>query len=229
MSDAVPDSSEQQRRNALGRSLFSGDDVLKKIASLSGGEKARLVLSKMMLQPHNVLVFDEPTNHLDMEAIEALVLALKEYPGTILFVSHNAYFVTQLAGRIFEIQPHGIRDFRGTYPEYLETFSTDFLSKDTARLLQVSSKKEEKAAVPMDHEERRRLRNRKNQLKKEVEQTEKRTNELEAEIESLERKMAEDPTQVDKMLARQTALQSELHACVTKWEEAVRALDDIQD
>ena len=99
--------------------LFSGDEVEKKLASLSGGEAARLIFARLSVEQPNVLVLDEPTNHLDLEAIEALVAGLEAYDGTLIFVSHDRWFVSQLATRVFEITERGINDFPGTYDEYL--------------------------------------------------------------------------------------------------------------
>src|SRR5947199_8662355 len=98
--------------------LFSGDDVKKPIGSLSGGEAARLVFCKLSVTKPNVLILDEPTNHLDLEAIEALVEGLKAYDGTLIFVSHDRWFVPQLPDRSFETSPKGIKDFRGPHEGY---------------------------------------------------------------------------------------------------------------
>ncbi len=112
---------EQLVRSALGRMLFSGDDVSKQLPVLSGGEKARMMFGKFSLTNPNTLLMDEPTNHLDMESIEALNLALENYPGTLIFVSHDREFVTSLATRIIDMQPSGIVDFHGNYEDYLRS------------------------------------------------------------------------------------------------------------
>ncbi|MBA3988859.1 MAG: ABC-F family ATPase, partial [Idiomarina sp.] len=114
-----PQHDEQNVRGVLGRMLFSQDDIQKPVKILSGGEKGRMIFGKLMLQTPNILVMDEPTNHLDMESIESLNLALEDYKGTLLFVSHDREFVSSLANRIIEITEHGIRDFAGTYDDYL--------------------------------------------------------------------------------------------------------------
>jgi ATPase subunit of ABC transporter with duplicated ATPase domains len=115
------DQTETFLRGWLGRMLFSGDEALKKASVLSGGEKVRCMLSKMMLSGANVLLFDEPTNHLDLESITALNNGLINYKGTILFVSHDHQFVQTVANRIMEITPKGIIDRQMTYDEYLES------------------------------------------------------------------------------------------------------------
>ncbi len=108
-------------RGMLGRLLFSQHDIKKKVQVLSGGEKGRMLFGKLMLQQPNIIIMDEPTNHMDMESIESLNLALVNYPGTIIFVSHDREFVSSLATRIIDMTADGIVDFRGTYDEYLVT------------------------------------------------------------------------------------------------------------
>ena len=112
---------EQLVRATLGRMLFSGDDAKKSVKVISGGEQGRMLFGKLILQKPNILVMDEPTNHLDMESIESLNLALENYPGTLIFVSHDREFVSSLATRILELTPNGIVDFSGTYDEYLRS------------------------------------------------------------------------------------------------------------
>jgi ATPase subunit of ABC transporter with duplicated ATPase domains len=98
--------------------LFSADDVQKRIENLSGGEAARLLMARMCVKNPNVLVLDEPTNHLDLESIEAMARDLKKFDGTILFVSHDRWFVNQLATRVIEISPTGVEVFEGGYEEF---------------------------------------------------------------------------------------------------------------
>ncbi|GLR35838.1 ABC-F family ATPase [Pseudomonas plecoglossicida] len=114
-------SGEQVIRGTLGRMLFSNDEILKSVKVISGGEQGRMLFGKLILQKPNVLVMDEPTNHLDMESIEALNLALENYPGTLLFVSHDREFVSSLATRIIELSADGVVDFSGTYDDYLRS------------------------------------------------------------------------------------------------------------
>jgi ATPase subunit of ABC transporter with duplicated ATPase domains len=110
---------EQLLRGTLGRMLFSRDDSEKSVKVVSGGEEGRLLFGKLILQQPNVMVMDEPTNHLDMESIEALNLALANYPGTLIFISHDREFVSSLATRIIELTPDGVIDYTGSYDEYL--------------------------------------------------------------------------------------------------------------
>ncbi len=119
-------------RNQLGAVLFTGDEVEKKVGSLSGGEAARLLFAGHSVDEPNVLVLDEPTNHLDLEAIEALVEGLRAYDGTLIFVSHDRWFVGELATRVIEISPAGINDVQGSYEDYLAKCGDDHLDADVA-------------------------------------------------------------------------------------------------
>jgi ATPase subunit of ABC transporter with duplicated ATPase domains len=137
--EACPTEGTSYVRGQLGRVLFTGDDVTKSIGSLSGGEAARLIFARIAVERPNVLVLDEPTNHLDLEAIHALAEALKSFDGTVLFVSHDRWFVSEVATRIVELTEKGPRDFPGTYVEYLARCGDDHLDADA-----VVSKTEEK-------------------------------------------------------------------------------------
>lgn len=112
---------DQVIRGTLGRLLFGKNDLEKSVKVLSGGEQSRMLFGKLILQLPNVLLMDEPTNHLDMESIESLNMALENYPGTIIFVSHDREFVSSIANRIIELTPSGVRDYAGTYDEYLDS------------------------------------------------------------------------------------------------------------
>ncbi|NHC33234.1 ABC-F family ATP-binding cassette domain-containing protein [Scytonema millei] len=116
--DEVPDWTNEEVRTLLGRFLFSGDTVFKKVAALSGGEKARLALAKMLLRPANLLILDEPTNHLDIPAKEMLEEAIQNYDGTVLIVSHDRYFISQVANKIIEIRDGEFRVYLGDYHYY---------------------------------------------------------------------------------------------------------------
>ena len=116
-----PSDDEQIIRGTLGRLLFSSNDIGKSVKVISGGEQGRMIFGKLMLQRPNIMLLDEPTNHLDMESIEALNLALENYPGTLLFVSHDREFVSSLATRIIELSATGITDFHGNYDDYLKS------------------------------------------------------------------------------------------------------------
>ncbi|MCU0516897.1 MAG: ATP-binding cassette domain-containing protein [Oscillatoria sp. Prado101] len=141
--DEVPDWKNEEVRTLLGRFLFSGDTVLKKVGALSGGEKARLALAKMLLRPANLLILDEPTNHLDIPAKEMLEEALKTYEGTVILVSHDRYFISQVANKIVEIREGELRVYQGDYHYYLSKIEEE---KEKARLEKIAAEKAAKAA-----------------------------------------------------------------------------------
>jgi ATP-binding cassette, subfamily F, member 3 len=132
--DEVPEWTNEEVRTLLGRFLFSGDTVYKKVESLSGGEKARLALAKMLLSPFNLLILDEPTNHLDIPAKEMLEDALKNYDGTALVVSHDRYFISQVANKIVEIRDGEFRVYLGDYHYYLDKIAEEKATAQQAKL-----------------------------------------------------------------------------------------------
>jgi ATPase subunit of ABC transporter with duplicated ATPase domains len=228
--EAIPGEPIGMVRGNLGAVLFSGDDAKKQIGSLSGGEAARLVFCKLSVTRPNVLVLDEPTNHLDLEAIEALVEGVKEYDGTLIFVSHDRWFVSQLADRIVEISPRGIQDFRGTYEEYLERLGDDHLDADAVlRVKREQKKKAEKAkAAPIDERERQKrlkdLGRRRDQATAELDKSESRIgaiNELfcdptffdrtsHAEVKKLEEEQKRLSGRIEELMAEWERLEAEL-------------------
>ena len=141
-------------KGQLAAVLFSGDDGKKKLTALSGGEAARLMFARHVVECPNVLVLDEPTNHLDLEAIEALVVALKEFDGSLIFVSHDRWFVSELATRIIEITRDGINDFPGTYVEYLAKSGDDHLDSQ-AVLRQAREAKKKKTQTKSDESKKK--------------------------------------------------------------------------
>lgn len=140
--DEVPTWKNEEVRTLLGRFLFSGEMVYKPVTALSGGEKARLALAKMLLAPANLLILDEPTNHLDIPAKEMLESALKGYDGTVLIVSHDRFFISQVANKIVEIREGELRLYRGDYSYYLEKIAEE---KERARLKKLEAEREAKA------------------------------------------------------------------------------------
>lgn len=142
--DEVPDWKNVEVRSLLGRFLFSGETVFKKVEGLSGGEKARLALVKMLLQPANLLILDEPTNHLDIPAKEMLEQALSKYDGTVLLVSHDRYFISQVANKIVELRDGELVVYPGNYYYYLEKKEEERVKAEQAK---IQAEKEAKAAA----------------------------------------------------------------------------------
>ncbi|MGC4087904.1 MAG: ATP-binding cassette domain-containing protein [Polyangiaceae bacterium] len=223
-------------RGHLGRLLFSGDDVNKPVKSLSGGEAARLVFCRLSVQRPNVLVLDEPTNHLDLESIDALVEALKAFPGTLLFVSHDRAFVSALATRVLEVTERGFQDFPGTYQEYLERCGDDHLDTSAVVLRAKEQRQKLERGVPERSgawEEKKRKSNRSKQLPglrdaalKAVEQAEARKAAITAmwcepgffertpadEVAALQAEERELGPRIDTLLAEWESLEAELEA-----------------
>ena len=142
--DEVPDWKNEEVRTLLGRFLFSGETVFKKVESLSGGEKARLALAKMLLRPANLLILDEPTNHLDIPAKEMLEEAIQNYDGTVIIVSHDRYFISQVANKIVEIRDGEFRTYLGDYHYYLDKIAEE---KEQARKEAIAAEKAAKKSA----------------------------------------------------------------------------------
>ncbi len=142
--DEVPDWKNEEVRTLLGKFLFSGDTVFKNVVALSGGEKARLALAKMLLCPANLLILDEPTNHLDIPAKEMLEAAIQNYDGTVIVVSHDRYFISQVANKIVEIRDGEFRVYLGDYHYYLDKIAEE---KEQAKLAAIAAEKAAKKAA----------------------------------------------------------------------------------
>lgn len=221
---------QEKLRELLGRVLFSGDTVNQSIKTLSGGETARLILAKMMLKNPNVLIFDEPTNHLDMEAIEELARALENFDGTLLLVSHNRYFVSRLANRIIEITYEGVKDYKGTYAEYLEKQAQDYLTNRpvlSQRYVHEGTSSSKQNSASTSYSDQKRLKSQKAQLRKKVEQAEESCHKLEKKIQEMETLMASDgfyqqtPREKQQQLVNEKQnLEEMLLEAMDQWEKA---------
>jgi len=154
--DEVPDWKNEEVRTLLGRFLFSGETVFKQVKALSGGEKARLALAKMLLQPANLLILDEPTNHLDIPAKEMLEEALQNYDGTVIVVSHDRYFISQVANKVVEIREGELRVYQGNYHYYLEKLEEE---RQKAEQERIAAEKAEKAAAKRAKQQARKAAN----------------------------------------------------------------------
>jgi len=187
-------------RGQMGMMLFSGDDGAKKMSALSGGEAARMVFAKLMLERPNVLVLDEPTNHLDMESIEALVSGLQAFDGTLILVSHDRWFVRQLATRIIEITPEQIVDYPGTYEEFVHASGDDHLDADAVVLKAKREKRAEKRAQKQAGREGRRGRDRQGDPDDAAKQTARRVAQLRKRGESLMDRIEKDEARIAEIL-----------------------------
>lgn len=141
--DEVPDWKNEEVRTLLGRFLFTGETVFKHVGALSGGEKARLALAKMLLEPVNLLILDEPTNHLDIPAKEMMEEAIQNYDGTVIIVSHDRYFISQVANKIVEVRDGEFRTYLGDYHYYLDKITEE---KEQAKLAKLEAEKTAKKA-----------------------------------------------------------------------------------
>lgn len=226
---------EEHTRSMLGGMLFHGDDVFKKISELSGGQKARLVLLKLVLDGANCLVLDEPTNHLDIMARETVEAALETFDGTVLVVSHDRYFVNEIATRIWEIENQDIKDYKGNYDFYLE-------EKNKANLLVAEAvEKLEKKAVPLQMEQNvetaavkpqdsKLRRYSREEAIKLLPKVELQIREQEAMMGVLEKQMAAPENHLDpefsaKMAAEHEAYEIKIAELMEKWELLMEAAE----
>ena len=213
-------------RGHLGMVLFSGDEAEKKLGSLSGGEAARLIFARHMIQKPNVLVLDEPTNHLDLEAIEALVNGLNKFPGTLIFVSHDRWFVGKLADRIIEVTPDGINDFKGTYEEYLDKLGDDHLDSDVVlKKARAAKRKAKENTKPKSQSEQKQLRRQKARKTKRLEAITEELQSSEQRVNQINEQFC-DPTffdktphkEVAKLEKEQKALSAKIDQLMEEWE-----------
>ncbi|NWN98466.1 MAG: ABC-F family ATP-binding cassette domain-containing protein [Bacillus sp. (in: Bacteria)] len=188
--DEYPTKTEKEIRTILGNFLFSGDDVLKTVSTLSGGEKARLSLAKLMMLNANFLILDEPTNHLDLDSKEILENALVDFPGTILFVSHDRYFINRIATKVFELSTDGVTEYLGDYDYYIE-------KKEEMMEIQKLSEESEhnQTQEPASDLDAKTRYEQEKELKKVERQKKRRIEEIETLIESLEMEIAEKEQQ----------------------------------
>lgn len=222
ISDSYPDLNNTKIRNVLAAFLFTGEDVFKKISDLSGGERGRVSLAKLMLSPANFLILDEPTNHLDIQSKEILEDALRNYSGTVLFVSHDRYFINSVSTRIIELRDKTVYNFIGNYDYYenhrdLIYQSSSHTAPDISEVTKDTSGKD---AYQKNKEEQARLRKQANDLKK----TESKISETEAAIEAIDAEIndpvnATNPVKLSELSAKKEALDTELIQLYEKYYE----------
>lgn len=222
--DEFPLTPEKDIRTILGNFLFSGEDVLKPVSSLSGGEKARLALAKLMMQKSNLLILDEPTNHLDLSSKEILENALIDFPGTILFVSHDRYFINRVATKVLELTPKGTQEYLGDYDYYTakkaEMLERANLENEIKQEVTRKEQTEEKRSY-LEEKERKKL---ERQRARKIEELEEEIMGLEEKIEALEQQLCEpevyqDYEKLQQINEEKQKLQDLLHSCMEQWEE----------
>ena len=226
---------EQQVRAILGAFLFRKDDVFKKVSVLSGGEKSRLALARLLVKPPNFLMMDEPTTHLDIQSIDALVSALKDYEGTLVFISHDVYFIRALAQTVLHVHSGRLTPYAGNYDYYLEkSKATNERAALTAgftdaRPVQVSETKKPAAAPkrpPVDKAELKRLRTEVGRLEQSVSELEAKQAELTAELEAPETYTT--PGKAQHLNRELSSIVDQITHATEAWEKSASRLAELE-
>ncbi|WP_218007827.1 ABC-F family ATP-binding cassette domain-containing protein [Bacillus thuringiensis] len=225
--DEYPLQPEKEIRTILGNFLFTGDDVLKPVSSLSGGQKARLALAKLMMQKSNLLILDEPTNHLDLNSKEILENALIDYPGTLLFVSHDRYFINRVTTTVVELSTEGAQEYLGDYDYYVEKKNEMIERAAFEQLEQQENQAPVQKTVAqeklnyLEEKERKQL---ERQRTRKIEELEQNIVNLEEEIATLEDQLClpeiyADYEKASEITTKKQTLQVQLETCMAEWEE----------
>ncbi|MGG3263670.1 ABC-F family ATP-binding cassette domain-containing protein [Bacillus paranthracis] len=225
--DEYPLQPEKEIRTILGNFLFTGDDVLKPVSSLSGGQKARLALAKLMMQKSNLLILDEPTNHLDLNSKEILENALIDYPGTLLFVSHDRYFINRVTTTVVELSTEGAQEYLGDYDYYVEKKNEMIERAEFEQQEQQENHAPvQKTVAPeklnyLEEKERKKL---ERQRTRKIEELEQNIVQFEEEIATLEDQLClpeiyADYEKASEITTKKQTLQEQLDACMAEWEE----------
>ena len=223
ISDAYPTLTETEIRNMLAAFLFTGDDVFKLISALSGGERGRVSLAKLMLSEANFLILDEPTNHLDIASKEILEEALNSYTGTVFYVSHDRYFINQTATRILDLTNQAIVNYIGDYDYYLEKkeeLTEKYAPAAAQAVTEAKQASDNKLSWQQQKEEQARQRKRENELKK----VEARIEELETRDKEIDETMilpdiCTNVAECAKLSKEKATITEELEGLYEKWEE----------
>lgn len=226
--DEHPTTPEKDIRNVLGGFLFSGEDVEKTIPLLSGGEKARVALAKLSMNKENFLILDEPTNHLDIDNKEVLENALIDYQGTLLFVSHDRYFINRIANKVIELSPEGSKLYLGDYDYYLEK------KKEEEEIAELQAKEEVPVEAPkkkfyQDKEQQKLIRS----LRRKIEAIEETLSALDEKIDELETQMSQpdilnDHVQLLELTNELEAKKAEQEEQLSSWEELSLELEEFE-
>ncbi len=230
--DDYPDLNNTRIRNVLAAFLFTGDDVYKKISLLSGGEKGRVSLAKLMLSKANFLLLDEPTNHLDIESKEILEEALNQYTGTVLYVSHDRYFINKTATRIMELTEHKLLSYQGNYSYYLEKKETmEKIYLDAVDPSSPEQKTESEAKINWKEQKEREAYRRK--IENNYKNAENKIQDLEEQIEKVDEETAlpeyaSDVAKLTELTRKKDALEAELNTALTEWETYAEELEALK-
>ncbi|AXZ22988.1 ABC transporter ATP-binding protein [Staphylococcus warneri] len=223
--DQYPNMNEKDIRAVLGRFLFVQDDVKKIINDLSGGEKARLQLALLMLQRDNVLILDEPTNHLDIDSKEMLEQALEHFAGTIIFVSHDRYFINQLANKVFNLDHDGGKMYLGDYQYYIEkTEEAAALKAKAESEIESTNNPSTKQRSTSSYENQKQRRREQRKIEREIEQREAIIESCEAKIEDIDYQLTQpdvysDPIKSNELAELKSNTEQELEQAMMEWEE----------
>ena len=230
--DDYPDLNNTRIRNVLAAFLFTGDDVYKKISLLSGGEKGRVSLAKLMLSKANFLLLDEPTNHLDIESKEILEEALNQYTGTVLYVSHDRYFINKTATRIMELTEHKLLSYQGNYSYYLEKKETmEKIYLDAVDPSSPEQKTESEAKINWKEQKEREAYRRK--IENNYKNAENKIQDLEEQIKKIDEETAlpeyaSDVAKLTELTRKKDALEAELNTALTEWETYAEELEALK-
>ena len=224
--DTYPRKTETELRSAMAAFLFKGDEVYKPIGVMSGGERARLLLIKLMLAGDNLLLLDEPTNHLDIASREALEAALESYDGTILAVSHDRYFINRMASRVLELRQDGVQEAGHNYDAYQAARQAAAEAAQTTM--------PEKPAKENDYKRRKEQESRQRKLRTAVNRAEETVTRLEEEIAALERQLADpavgaDFARLTELTERMERRRQALEEAMLLWEESQQALEELEN
>jgi ATP-binding cassette, subfamily F, member 3 len=226
---------EQMVRSQLGAFLFSGDDVFKRVSVLSGGEKSRLALAKLLLDPPNFLVMDEPTTHLDMRSIEALISALSQYAGTLVFVSHDVHFIRSIATSVLHVRSGEIRSYPGGYDYFLEKTAADpdQLSNGSAEASlvkpQTNGRNQEKERKRLEAEARQQRSENERALRSKLAEVETRVLKLEERQQELVAALQESAGSTSEQSLELKEIADELGALMPEWERLVEAMKTVRE
>ncbi|MCR5655576.1 MAG: ABC-F family ATP-binding cassette domain-containing protein [Lachnospiraceae bacterium] len=233
ISDAYPQMTGTEIRNMLAAFLFTGEDVFKKISALSGGERGRVSLAKLMLSSANFLILDEPTNHLDMESKEILEHALNHYEGTLLYVSHDRYFINRTAHRILDLENGSLVPYEGNYDYYIEKHGDIYASISVEKEKPVSAGLDNTKEGALSWQEQKQLSAKRRKLENTLEKTESEIETCETSIEELHAKMAKpeiatDVGRLNELSKEADAVQEKLDGLYALWEETSEALESLE-